>query len=1101
MSQPPVRNEVVLASAGSGKTFRLSDRIIKLLANDAKPEQIVALTFTRAAAAEFIAKTLSKLAEAAGSEEAAQELNMRLKLDAGQGAAYYRSLLRATLLSMHRMTLGTLDSFFARLVVNNPAEVGLDGGQVSNIGETEKPLIRQQVIAQLLSELDGEELAQVWQELRDLNQGKDTAMPLQILDDRIEGLHDLLTLAPEAKLWGEIAQIWGELPSYFQPPSDAMVELAATTVNNWASTETFHGTFRNSLITFAEFAKKTTNTSELKEAQWNLIDDRLREIVLGKDGKEALVRYPSGDKGKDIRFPSGVCDALRVLARKVYARAVTKKLAETRALHRLLTRYEEIYHRTVRQRGQLTFSDNVTLLLAAEKTGTKLNIDYRLDCQVKHWLFDEFQDTSTRQWKVIENNLRELKRATEENPEEWRSTFFVGDPKQSLYGWRGGNPELLKMINADAFYTQGNDPDSRMDFTRRCSQPVVELVNELLGNLNNFGMGFSPGAADQWAKAFVRHESRAKNKELGEALWVRLSPDSPAGSQNAEPNGLLNDEDKENEDIKVQARWIGAHLRHTELLDGRLLKPGITCAILVSTNKQAAKITETLRKMGIEAADEANAEIALDNPFTSGLVALIANTAHPSDRYYEGLAGMAPASRAYVDQHGGWESARLRIAQLFHSSGADSVVLDFLQSTKLDGKDNGHAFLRKRAQQLLGLAVNFDQDYPRDLAAFAGYLTQSTLRDVADPRAVQVLTIHRSKGLQYTAVYLPGLNSNQRKIAEVRFDDPMMKVDSQTFDLKWILCRPKSQVAQRDPQQLALALDQETAASAYENLCKLYVGMTRAVRQLVLVSNKLSAKAEEKIANAEDASGKYDYAQLAEAVLGRSGQQAQALNLPRACASEIVWSRGSRDWVASTVAPANTSTPAPLRSLKAMTPVVRVPNLKPSKSSLDFVAKWKPQTGESKGREFGTCVHTLFQHLAWDKETFLRKIAEVPGGTDAADHAKAAGIVRQCIESPRVAELLFSHPPEALLWLERQAVLMHEGKIINAVFDRVHVIPGRDAVVIDYKTNDCSLEHLKEMYAGQMGLYRIAVAKLCGLSPEKVRCVLVHVRLGALVEC
>jgi ATP-dependent exoDNAse (exonuclease V) beta subunit len=77
---------------------------------------------------------------------------------------------------------------------------------------------------------------------------------------------------------------------------------------------------------------------------------------------------------------------------------------------------------------------------------------------------------------------------------------------------------------------------------------------------------------------------------------------------------------------------------------------------------------------------------------------------------------------------------------------------------------------------------------------------------------------------------------------------------------------------------------------------------------------------------------------------------------------------------------------------------------------------------------------------------------------------------------------------------------MHEGKAITAVFDRVHVIPGQSATVIDYKTNDCSLEHLKELYQGQMDLYRIAVAKLCGLDVGKVRCVLVHVRQGAVIE-
>jgi ATP-dependent exoDNAse (exonuclease V) beta subunit len=78
---------------------------------------------------------------------------------------------------------------------------------------------------------------------------------------------------------------------------------------------------------------------------------------------------------------------------------------------------------------------------------------------------------------------------------------------------------------------------------------------------------------------------------------------------------------------------------------------------------------------------------------------------------------------------------------------------------------------------------------------------------------------------------------------------------------------------------------------------------------------------------------------------------------------------------------------------------------------------------------------------------------------------------------------------------------MHEGKAISAVFDRVHVIPGQSAIVIDYKTNDCTVEHLKELYQGQMDLYRVAVAKLCGLEAGKVRCVLIHVRQGAIVEC
>ena len=81
MSKFPVEDKVILASAGSGKTFALSDRIVKLLATGAKPEQIVALTFTRAAAAEFVARTLEKLAKAASSEEEAADLRSKDRLN------------------------------------------------------------------------------------------------------------------------------------------------------------------------------------------------------------------------------------------------------------------------------------------------------------------------------------------------------------------------------------------------------------------------------------------------------------------------------------------------------------------------------------------------------------------------------------------------------------------------------------------------------------------------------------------------------------------------------------------------------------------------------------------------------------------------------------------------------------------------------------------------------------------------------------------------------------------------------------------------------------------------------------------------------------
>jgi ATP-dependent exoDNAse (exonuclease V) beta subunit len=1091
MSQFPVDDKVILASAGSGKTFALSDRIVKLLATGARPEQIVALTFTRAAAAEFMARTLEKLAKAASSEEEAADLRSRLELASSRDAAFFRKLLRKTLLSMQRLTLGTLDSFFARLVTNNPTEVGLDGGRISNISDVEAADIRTQVIAQMMAETEPTEIAELWDLLRFLNQGKEVATPLKGFAETVKSLHDLISLAKDAHKWGDAETIWKNgRPEIFQAPTEAEKQAAAQGLAVWLGGQTFHATFKKSLLAIAEGIGAMSHASDLKDSIWDNLGGRLRPVILGKVGDGITITYPSGDKGKPIALPPAQCDQLRVLARAAYSTALQERLEQTQAVYRLLKRYDEIYDREIRQRGRLTFSDNVTLLLNEPR---KFDIDYRLDCSVKHWLFDEFQDTSTRQWKVLESNLMEIIGGHQEKT-EWRTAFFVGDLKQSLYGWRAGNPELLRKVDG----LIPNEGDNRLDYTRRCAQPVVDLVNKLLGDLTPHGPFFSPEAAEQWAKIWGNHESKNKDKpELGEALWVRLN------NLETEEGQELDEEEAETTKVASQAKWIGKHIEESGLTDGKgLLKPGITCAILVSKNSQAAEITEQLRRMGIEAADEAAAEVAMDNPFTAGIVALIKNTAHPTDRLSKGMAQMSPSAKAYVDACGGWEAARLRIAEVFYEKGGEAVLQELLKGRIPTGESNGERFLAKRVQQILALAVKFDENDHRDLGAFATHLELSSLRDTADPRSVQVLTIHRSKGLQYTAVYLPCLNSDKQKIAQVRVSDPMVKTD-EDFIPEWALTRPKTEVTEADPATLEAVLIKERTAAAYENLCRLYVGMTRAVRRLVLVTDEIELESREELTD-EKKFKKYDFAMLIEAVLGGTSGESKGrkVEMPGVCPAEIMAQHGSDAWIAQAIKVPTTTTEAAVRDINQLTPVRRTERLRPSKSGKAFEGGWRPGKDTARGKVFGTLVHELCSHLEWDVEAFLAGLKAKTWPVETPEsYDEAAAAIEACLKSAPVAELLLSKPAGALLWNERKATLMHEGKAISAVFDRVHVIPGQSATVIDYKTNDCSVEHLREMYQGQMDLYRIAVAKLCGLTPDKVRCVLIHVRQGALVEC
>ncbi len=1109
-AQFPVRDQVILASAGSGKTYALSDRIIKILAYQQvleraiKPEQIVALTFTRAAAGEFVAKTLDKLAKAASSEAEAAKIQTRLKLPAECDWAFFRKLLRDTLLSMHRLTLGTLDSFFARLVANNPTEVGLDGGRLRNIGDLEADDIRAAVISQMMAETPAEEVLATRLLLRDLNQGKDVATPLKGLIETVASLHDLSTLAKDESVWGKDVAIWKRLPTIYTPQDPDDVAQASQRFQTWLDKANFHKTFVKSLRSVAQTVPNLDNGATLTDSHWGLFSGYLRAITFGKDGQPGTATYPNGANAKTIPFTAEACDDLRTLARHAFGFALRVKQDQAHAIHQLLARYEQIYEREIRQRGNLTFSDNVTLLLKADG---KFNIDYRLDCSVKHWLFDEFQDTSTRQYLVLKNNLESVM-GFDGVKEVGRTAFFVGDLKQSLYGWRAGNPDLLRQIDGKV----AKNPDDNLNYTRRCAQPIVELVNDILGDLPSHGVYFSPDAAAKWAEVWANHTSKNEDRpEIGEALWVRLAlpkaeEGEPESTEEEEDEGETSDGGEEGAPSTragLQAKWIGAHIRATGMLDDKgLLKPGLTCAILVSKNKQAAEITEELRRMGIEAADEAATEVAMDNPFTAGIVSLIKSAAHPSDRLSIGMAKMSPSANAYIESHGGPEEARLRIARIFYAQGGEAVVQDILKGHLPAGNSNGERFLLKRIDQVLGLAVKFDEDATRDIGAFATHLEGSALRDSADPRAVQVLTIHRSKGLQYTAVYLPCLNDKYQKIAGVRVKDPIMATD-EVFTPRWILSRPKTEVCEADPETLGQALTDEKTAAAYENLCRLYVGMTRAVRRLVLVTDAIEKGSGTALQTPEN-QGKFDFAMLVETTCADSPRKPAnpILKLPSVPEAEIMVHHGDTRWIEHAVKPAKAPAPTSGRDLSLLTPARRTEKVRPSKSGETVEGGWHPRRENVHGKALGTMTHDLFNLLEWDLGEFEDRLAmaKAPAGAEALQ-AEAIELIRSCLAHGEVRELLLSKPTGALLWSERKAALLHQDKVMNAVFDRVHVIPGQSAVVIDYKTNDCSLEALKEKYQGQMDLYRIAVAKLCGLAPEKVKCVLVHVRTGKLVEC
>ena len=146
----PIGHVMILASAGSGKTYRLTNRFVRLLALGARPERIVALTFTRKAAGEFFDEILNKLARAARQPAFAAQLAADIGVPR-LGPPDFMKMLRDVTNEMHRLRLGTFDGFFARIARNFPLELGL-AGDFEILQEHAARMERARVLRQMLRE-------------------------------------------------------------------------------------------------------------------------------------------------------------------------------------------------------------------------------------------------------------------------------------------------------------------------------------------------------------------------------------------------------------------------------------------------------------------------------------------------------------------------------------------------------------------------------------------------------------------------------------------------------------------------------------------------------------------------------------------------------------------------------------------------------------------------------------------------------------------------------------------------------------------------------------------------------------------------------------
>ena len=1055
----PLGHKMILASAGSGKTYALTHRYVQLLALGAPPERIVALTFTRKAAGEFFDEILKKLARAASEPDFAAKLVDELKLGGDphfvgrEPTARFLELLRAVVEAMPRLNLGTLDGFYARVVRSFPLELGL-AGEFEVMEEAAAARERQRVLRRMFAAAGGPDAAQreFIEAFKRATFGVEEKRLSRVLDEFLDEHAEIYLDAPDAHRWGEPGTIWPDGSAWFAPGGKR--EPAAQALQAAFALEPLNDKQRARLESFFAALPEWSPGAPLPRTIGYLVEN-------------ALEVWPELDvvtlERKKVELAPATRRALLDVIVGIVGGELTRRLEMTRGIFAVLRGYERVYHDTVRRAGRLTFADVLRLLLPGagapvlggghvvteeerERTeGARLAIDWRLDTQFDHWLLDEFQDTSFAQWSVLRNLIDEVV----QDPERRRSFFYVGDVKQAIFAWRGGDPRLFREIFDH--YNRGGEETiafQPLDQSWRSGPPVIAMVNRVFGAAAELSALLPETAAARWSAEWREHKTA--KEQLGGYAELRHAIDKDG--RFAETLRIL--------------REIEPQRRRLEV------------AVLVRSNDTGAELADFLREGGLAAVAESDLHVALDNPLTCGLLALLRAAAHPGDSLAQEHVRMTPLG-AMLAAEGltGFDALTRRVMAELHEDGFATTIERWLRRLALVLA--GDAFSEERGRLLVAAAAEFDESGSRDVAEFLEFAERFTVRDTDTAGVVRVMTVHKSKGLGFDLVILPDLEG--RSLDARRDGLAVQKATDRSVE--WVLDLPEKLFAERDPVLARYIADAE-ADAAYENLCLLYVAMTRAKRAMYVVTEPF-----------EEKSRKRNFPRLLQSTLGETWAEGDPRWYEGLPPPDQASRAPTAEAVGPGVAPGAALPPRPARLLARRPSAMHVEQV-PAAAS--FVLE------TSAGAQFGTDVHEMFAQVEWADGAATDRWANAwPKGGAPAD-AVAEAIA--CLREPALASV-WARREFAEVWRERAFEVVLDGVWVTGVCDRVVVerdAAGRTqrAEVFDFKTDRVAtaadVAVAIERHETQLNVYRRVAAMLTGLPVEAVTCQLIFTRLRRL---
>jgi ATP-dependent exoDNAse (exonuclease V) beta subunit len=807
---------LIRASAGTGKTYQLTGRLLRLLVLGAPVESILATTFTRKAAGEILTRVLVVLSEAAtdrsgDSVKALRDQTGVSELTADDCVRLVHRLLR----DIHRLRILTLDSLFSQLARTFGYELGLPPGWRLT-DEVEDVWIRERAIDVMLGGLETEELSTL---LAMLGKG-DTKRSVrrEMLGVVNDGYAEARACAAEA---------WQHLVVPKAPDPQRLAEAAEVL----RATQMGHKSADKALAKIADL---------VDAGSWDEIAKQTPVAAVN------LALHGGANAGDEILYyrkpiPPDAVAALDSIAQGCVTHVRSLLRLQTEATGRVIATYEAQLMAMKRGMRAFAFDDiahrlsDVFSVVSADRAG------HRMDGGIEHVLLDEFQDTSPSQWSVLkplalaaigaksagDHSGRDPSDPT--GPSHPRGSFFcVGDTKQAIYGWRGG---VAGIFDAVADQVPGV-VQREQNVSFRSSPVITSTVNQIFENLllhPELGGGDDPDEAPhdraayegfairQFAARFPAH-SAAKATLRGHVVLAS----GPDGQSRDDDDGKKGD--KQESSQTRSARHFGYVAQRIAELAGEM--PGRGIGVLTRTNRSVAWLIYLLRRAGVDVSQEGGNPLT-DSPAVDLVLSALMMAEHPADRrWWFHVANSPLAAWLATGPEDSTHQAAGRVRRLVEDEGIAAAVVEIADRVA-PVCDAGDVM---RLKQLVTLAQQYELNRQARVGDFVA-LVRAKRVEKPQPAQVRVMTVHQSKGLEFDVVVLPELGGTMTRQARQTVPMKEHAAAAPTAMLRYT----GADFWHYLPREWQQAFGGHAAGLMTESLCLLYVAITRARHALHMI--------------------------------------------------------------------------------------------------------------------------------------------------------------------------------------------------------------------------------------------------------------------------